>query len=75
MQPDHLLRRYDPRRSLEFDEQFWPVAVAMCVLAALNDSAAHGYAIAQRLDMPRSTVTAHLHRGLDRVRRQLGVDR
>ena len=35
-QQSHVIRRYDPRRPLEFDEQFWPVVVAMSVLAAMT---------------------------------------
>ncbi len=32
----HILRRYESGRSQDFDEQFWPVALALCVLAALT---------------------------------------
>ena len=32
----HLLRRYQPGRALDFDEQFWPVVLSVCVLAALS---------------------------------------
>ncbi len=32
----HILRRYESDRSQDFDEQFWPVALALCVLAALT---------------------------------------
>lgn len=30
----HILRRFDSGRTDDFDEQFWPVAMAVCILAA-----------------------------------------